>query len=203
MVPFSDLRHNEFDTRAVPSEIAGFRRPKSRDIAGCGKPIDDEFQATQPYRPFLFLGSIAVSQHSESGFGTLFVAVKSENEEAVVLGMRNGWYFRRSQRPQNFWQSRVVPHYQDARSFFRANRFDQFIRRAQGNCHRLQLQLLGQGRYRLLCALQIGRVDPLNMCVREHSGEAFGAAMSLIAERGIRIIGNLVSMAHKKMVRTF
>jgi hypothetical protein len=27
--------------------------------------------------------------------------------------------------------------------------------------------------------------------------------MSLIAERGIRIIGNLVSMAHKKMVRTF
>src|ERR1700680_4259457 len=60
------------------------------------------------------------------------------------------------------------------------------------------MQLLGQGCGGLLCALQIGRVDLLDVRVRERFCEAFRSSVSRLAQQGIRFIGHLVRMAHQK-----
>src|SRR5260370_13694909 len=91
-----------------------------------------------------------------------------------------------------------MPDNQNICWFVRANRRDQSIYLAQRNCHRLQMQLPGEGRGGLLRALQIGSVYLLNIRVGESFRETFGAPVSRVAEHGIGFIGYLVGVAHKK-----
>jgi hypothetical protein len=60
------------------------------------------------------------------------------------------------------------------------------------------MQPLGKRRGCLLGALQIGRVDLLDMSVGERFREAFRAPVSRFAEQGIGFVGQFVRMAHQK-----
>src|SRR5271169_6901257 len=60
------------------------------------------------------------------------------------------------------------------------------------------MQLFRQRRGCLLCTLQVGREDLLNLRVGKRVREAFRAPPARLTQRSVRFIGNLIRVAYKK-----
>jgi hypothetical protein len=91
-----------------------------------------------------------------------------------------------------------MPDDKDALCLAGTNRFNELVRFAQRNGHRLQAQPLSQRRGCLLGALQVRDENLLNLRVGKRVRKTFRAPVPCVTERGVRFIGNFVRVAHEK-----
>lgn len=91
-----------------------------------------------------------------------------------------------------------MPYHQDSRGLARSDRFDQIVRLGNRNHYWFECQLGCQRCCGLLCPLQVGSEDLVDVRVSQCGSKAFRAIESLIAERSIKRTGKLICVAHEE-----